>query len=51
MANMSKRTSLVGKGDRSRKVDQKKFGDNFDKIFGGKKADFHKSSKEEINKG
>ena len=51
MANMSKRTSLVGKGDRLRKVDQKKFEDNFDKIFGGKKADSHKSSKEQIDKG
>jgi hypothetical protein len=39
MANMSKRTSLVGKGDRPRKVDQKKFKDNFDKIFGAKKSE------------
>lgn len=33
MANMTKRQSLVGKGDRPRKVDQKKYADNFDKIF------------------
>lgn len=33
MANMTKRISLVGKGDRPRKVDQKKYADNFDKIF------------------
>jgi len=33
---MTKRVSLVGKGDRPRKVDQKKFGDNFDKIFNRK---------------
>jgi len=36
MANMSKRVSLVGKGDRPRKVDQKKFANNFDRIFGAK---------------
>lgn len=36
MANMTKRVSLVGKGDRPRKVDQKKYADNFDKIFGNK---------------
>ncbi len=36
MANMTKRQSLVGKGDRFRKVDQKKFADNYDKIFGAK---------------
>lgn len=35
MANMTKRQSLVGKGDRPRKVDQKKFSDNFDRIFNG----------------
>lgn len=39
MANMSKRVSLVGKGDRPRKVDQKKFGENFDKIFSKEKKD------------
>ena len=33
---MTKRISLVGKGDRPRKVNQKKFGDNFDKIFNKK---------------
>jgi len=36
MANMTKRISLVGKGDRTRKVDQKKYADNFDKIFESK---------------
>lgn len=36
MANMTKRQSLVGKGDRPRKVNQKKFADNFDRIFNGK---------------
>jgi len=45
MANMSKRTSLVGKGDRPRKVDQKKFGDNFDKIFGAKKSEPNEEKK------
>lgn len=39
MANMSKRVSLVGKGDRPRKVDQKKFAENFDKIFEKDKKD------------
>lgn len=39
MANMSKRVSLVGKGDRPRKVDQKKFADNWDKIFSKEKRD------------
>lgn len=39
MANMSKRVSLVGKGDRPRKVDQKKFAENFDKIFAKDKKD------------
>ena len=33
---MTKRISLVGKGDRTRKVDQKKYADNFDKIFESK---------------
>lgn len=34
MANMSKRVSLVGKGDRPRKVNQQKFADNYERIFG-----------------
>lgn len=33
MANMSKRVSLVGKGDRPRKVNQKKFAENYERIF------------------
>jgi hypothetical protein len=36
MANMTKRVSLVGKGDRPRKVDHKKFSDNYERIFSGK---------------
>jgi len=43
MANMTKRQSLVGKGDRPRKVDQKKFSDNYDKVFGAKDKDGNKS--------
>jgi len=49
MANMTKRQSLVGKGDRPRKVNQKKFADNYDKIFGAKdekevlRKELHKS--------
>jgi hypothetical protein len=39
MANMTKRASLVGKGDRPRKVDQKKFADSYDKIFAKDKKD------------
>ena len=45
MANMTKRVSLVGKGDRPRKVNQKKFGDNFDKIFGAKKSEENEDKK------
>lgn len=45
MANMTKRQSLVGKGDRPRKVNQEKFGDNFDKIFGAKKTESEKENK------
>jgi hypothetical protein len=39
MANRTKRTSLVGKGDRPRKVDQKKFSDSYDNIFAKGKKD------------
>ena len=45
MANMTKRISLVGKGDRPRKVNQKKFGDNFDNRFGAKKAEANEDKK------
>lgn len=44
MANMTKRQSLVGKGDRPRKVNQKKFADNFDRIFSAKGLESEQAS-------
>ena len=50
MANMTKRQSLVGKGDRPRKINQQKFSANYEKIFGQKKEPKNEGSRSDTGK-